>query len=65
MKSQVYSNHARSGLNIAGQEGLNRLMAYVEAKQTGFTSLLAYTGDTAPRPALQLNHEEQKRHRGN
>jgi DNA invertase Pin-like site-specific DNA recombinase len=28
---QEYSDHGRSGLNIAGREGLNRLMADVEA----------------------------------
>ena len=39
---QVYSDHGRSGLNIAGREGLNRLMADVEAKRTDFTSLLVY-----------------------
>jgi DNA invertase Pin-like site-specific DNA recombinase len=37
-----YSDHGRSGLNIAGREGLNRLMADVEAKRTNFTSLLVY-----------------------
>jgi DNA invertase Pin-like site-specific DNA recombinase len=39
---QEYSDHGRSGLNIAGREGLNQLMADVEAKRTNFTSLLAY-----------------------
>jgi DNA invertase Pin-like site-specific DNA recombinase len=39
---QVYSDHGRSGLNFAGREGLNRLMADVEAKRTDFTSLLIY-----------------------
>jgi DNA invertase Pin-like site-specific DNA recombinase len=39
---QVYSDHGRSGLNIAGREGLNRLMADVEAKRIDFTSLLVY-----------------------
>lgn len=39
---QVYSDHGRSGLNIAGRDGLNRLMADVEAKRTDFTSLLVY-----------------------
>ena len=37
---QDYSDHGRSGLNIAGREGLNQLMADVEAKRTNFTSLL-------------------------
>lgn len=35
-----YSDHGRSGLNIAGREGLNQLMADVEAKRTNFTWLL-------------------------
>ena len=39
---RVYSDHGRSGLNIAGREGLNQLMADVEAKRTDFTSLLVY-----------------------
>ena len=39
---KVYSDHGRSGLNIAGREGLNQLMADVEAKRTDFTSLLVY-----------------------
>jgi DNA invertase Pin-like site-specific DNA recombinase len=39
---QDYSDHGRSGLNIAGREGLNQLMADVEAKRTNFTSLLVY-----------------------
>src|SRR5271156_4129053 len=39
---KVYSDHGRSGLNIAGREGLNQLMADVEAKRTTFTSLLVY-----------------------
>ena len=39
---QDYSDHGRSGLNIAGLEGLNKLMADVEAKRTNFTSLLVY-----------------------
>jgi predicted site-specific integrase-resolvase len=29
---QAYSDHGRSGLNIAGREGLNQLMSDVEAK---------------------------------
>ena len=37
-----YSDHGRSGLNIAGREGLNRLMVDVEAKRINFTSLLVY-----------------------
>ena len=37
------SDHGRRlGLNIAGQKGLNQLMADVEAKRTNFTSLLVY-----------------------
>jgi DNA invertase Pin-like site-specific DNA recombinase len=39
---QVYSDHGRSGLNIAGREGLNRLMSDVEDKRANFTSLLVY-----------------------
>jgi DNA invertase Pin-like site-specific DNA recombinase len=39
---QEYSDHGRSGLNIAGRDGLNQLMADVEAKRTNFTSLLVY-----------------------
>jgi DNA invertase Pin-like site-specific DNA recombinase len=39
---QVYSDHGRSGLNIAGREGLNQLMADVENKRVNFTSLLVY-----------------------
>lgn len=39
---QVYSDHGRSGLNIAGRDGLNQLMSDVEAKRTDFTSLLVY-----------------------
>jgi DNA invertase Pin-like site-specific DNA recombinase len=39
---QVYSDHGRSGLNIVGREGLNRLMSDVENKQANFTSLLVY-----------------------
>lgn len=30
---QDYSDHGRSGLNIAGREGLNQLMADVEASE--------------------------------
>ena len=39
---QDYSDHGRSGLNIAGRQALNQLMADVEAKRTNFTSLLVY-----------------------
>ena len=39
---RVYSDHGRSGLNIAGREGLNQLMADVENKVANFTSLLVY-----------------------
>jgi DNA invertase Pin-like site-specific DNA recombinase len=39
---QEYSDHGRSGLNIAARDGLNQLMADVEAKRTNFTSLLVY-----------------------
>jgi DNA invertase Pin-like site-specific DNA recombinase len=37
-----YSDHGRSGLNIAGREGLNQLMSDVENKRANFTSLLVY-----------------------
>jgi DNA invertase Pin-like site-specific DNA recombinase len=37
-----YSDHGRSGLNIAGREGLNSLMADVEAKRIDFSALLVY-----------------------
>jgi DNA invertase Pin-like site-specific DNA recombinase len=37
-----YSDHGRSGLNIAGREGLNTLMADVEGKRTDFSALLVY-----------------------
>jgi DNA invertase Pin-like site-specific DNA recombinase len=40
---QVYSDHGRSSLNIAGRDGLNLLMADVEEKKANFTSLLATT----------------------
>src|ERR1035437_8100702 len=33
---------ARGGRRLAGREGLNQLMADVEAKRTTFTSLLVY-----------------------
>lgn len=39
---QECSDHGRGGLNIAGRDGLNQLMADVEAKRTTFTSLLVY-----------------------
>jgi DNA invertase Pin-like site-specific DNA recombinase len=39
---QVYSDHGRSGLNIAGREGLNQLMSDVENKQADFSALLVY-----------------------
>ncbi|MDT7810846.1 MAG: hypothetical protein QOJ42_762 [Acidobacteriaceae bacterium] len=39
---QAYSDHGRSGLNIAGREGLNRLMSDVENKQANFSALLVY-----------------------
>jgi DNA invertase Pin-like site-specific DNA recombinase len=39
---QIYSDHGRSGLNIAGRSGLNQLMADAENKQVTFTSLLVY-----------------------
>jgi DNA invertase Pin-like site-specific DNA recombinase len=38
----AYSDHGRSGLNIAGREGLNRLMSDVENKQANFSALLVY-----------------------
>jgi len=37
-----YSDFGRSGLNIAGREGLNKLMADVENKLTDFSALLVY-----------------------
>ena len=40
--TQVYSDHGRSGLNIAGREALNRLMVDVENKLTDFSDLLVY-----------------------
>jgi DNA invertase Pin-like site-specific DNA recombinase len=39
---QAYSDHGRSGLNIAAREGLNRLMSDVENKQASFSALLVY-----------------------
>lgn len=48
---QEYSDYGRSGLNIAGRDGLNQLMADVEAKRAKFTLLLVYetTGACPPR----------------
>jgi DNA invertase Pin-like site-specific DNA recombinase len=37
-----YSDHGRSGLNIAGREGLSKLMSDVESKRTDFSALLVY-----------------------
>jgi DNA invertase Pin-like site-specific DNA recombinase len=39
---QEYSDHGRSGLNIVGREGLNKLMLDVESKRTDFSALLVY-----------------------
>ena len=39
---QDYSDHGRSGLNIAGRGVLNLLMANVEPK-TNFTALLVFS----------------------
>jgi DNA helicase II / ATP-dependent DNA helicase PcrA len=39
---QEYSDHGRSGLNIAGREGLNQLVSDVESKRTDFSALLVY-----------------------
>jgi DNA invertase Pin-like site-specific DNA recombinase len=39
---QLYSDHGRNGLNIAGRNGLNQLMANVENKGVNFISLLVY-----------------------
>jgi DNA invertase Pin-like site-specific DNA recombinase len=39
---QVYSDHGRRGLNIAGREGLNRLMPDVEQGQADFYALLVH-----------------------
>ncbi|MGB8481401.1 MAG: recombinase family protein [Acidobacteriaceae bacterium] len=35
-----YSDHGRSGLNIAGRESLNQLMSDVENKRADFSALL-------------------------
>jgi len=37
-----YADFGRSGLNIAGREGLNQLMADVENKRADFSALLVY-----------------------
>jgi hypothetical protein len=37
---QAYSDHGRSGLNIAGREGLNRLMSDVENRRAEFSARL-------------------------
>ena len=52
---QEYSDHGRSGLNIAGREGLNQLMADVEAKRTTFTSLLVYDVSRCLRELLHVH----------
>ena len=39
---QAHSDHGRSGLNIAGREGLNQLMSEVENKQANSSALLVY-----------------------
>jgi DNA invertase Pin-like site-specific DNA recombinase len=39
---RVYSDHGRSGLNIAGREGLDQLMSDVENKLANFSALLVY-----------------------
>ena len=41
-KSSGVLGSQRSGLNIAGREGLNRLMSDVENKQANFSALLVY-----------------------
>jgi hypothetical protein len=38
----VYSDHGKSGLNIAGREGFNQLMSDVENKQAHFSALLVH-----------------------
>jgi Resolvase, N terminal domain len=43
---QVYSDHGRSGLNIAGRGGLNRLMSGVEQGLADFAALLVYKACT-------------------
>jgi DNA invertase Pin-like site-specific DNA recombinase len=42
---QEHANHGRSGLNIAGREGLNRLMEDVETNRIGFSASLVYDVD--------------------
>jgi hypothetical protein len=42
---QEYSDHGRSGLNIAGREGLNKLMSDVESKRTDFSAMLGAPSD--------------------
>jgi len=37
-----YSDHGRSGLNIAGRNGLNQLMSDVEHQRADFSALLVY-----------------------
>jgi DNA invertase Pin-like site-specific DNA recombinase len=37
---RVYSDRGRSGLNIAGREGLSQLMSDVESKLANFSALL-------------------------
>ena len=37
-----YSDHGRSGLNIAGRDGFNQLMSDVEHQRVDFTALLVY-----------------------
>ena len=39
---QEYLDHGRSGLNIAGREGLNQLMSDAESKRTDFSAQLVY-----------------------
>ena len=40
---QAHSDHGRSGLNIAGREGLNQLMSEVENKWQTFLLCLSIT----------------------
>jgi DNA invertase Pin-like site-specific DNA recombinase len=37
---QAYSDHGRSGLNITGREGFNRLMSDVENRRAEFSARL-------------------------
>ncbi len=39
---QTYADHGRSGLNISGRDGLNRLVTEVERGEAGFSDLLVY-----------------------